>query len=350
MNGVTHSGETRLSAKSIGFGIIGLGRIGAFHAETLRSHTPGARLVAAAVDPTHFAALTREGSAPCELFDNVEELVAHANVEAIVIASPATLHQEHITLAAAAGKPIFSEKPLAVGVAVGEAVLAAVKDARIPFQIGFQRRFDPSYARAHELIAAGAIGDVEMFRGMSCDRLGPIEFLKTSGGLFLDLASHDFDAARFLTGQEVVAVHAIGSVLVEPELATFDDVDYGIVLLRFANGALGVVQASWRAPYGYDIRAEVHGSLGKVVAEVDEKYPTVLYDGRGKVSERHDHFLERFGEAYRLEVQAFVKSLHDGALPTPGIDDAMATLRIADAATRSRRIGDWVRLEGNDVP
>lgn len=336
-----------MSPASIGFGIIGLGRIGAFHAETLRSQTPGARLVAAAVDPTHYAVLVSEGSAPCALLDNVEALVTRDDVDAIVIASPATLHQEHVSFVAAAGKPIFSEKPLAVNVNDGESAAAAVKRAGIPFQIGFQRRFDPSYARAHELIAAGAIGDVEMFRGMSCDRLGPIEFLKTSGGLFLDLASHDFDAARFLTGQEVVEVHAVGSVLVEPELATFDDVDYGVVLLKFANGAIGVVQASWRAPYGYDIRAEVHGSLGKVVAEVDEKYPMILYDRRGKVSARHDQFLERFGEAYRSEIQAFVKALHEDLTPSPGIDDAMAALRIADAATRSRRLGEWVRVAGN---
>lgn len=338
-----------MSSASIGFGIIGLGRIGAFHAETLKSQTPGAHLVAAAVDPDHYAVLMHEGRAPCELLDNVELLVARDDVEAIVVASPASLHQQHIALAAAAGKPIFSEKPLAVDVAAGEAAMAAVKSAGIPFQIGFQRRYDPSYARAHELIAGGAIGDIEMFRGMSCDRLGPIEFLKTSGGLFLDLASHDFDAARFLTGQEIIEVHAVGSVLVEPELATFDDVDYGIVLLRFANGALGVVQASWRAPYGYDIRAEVHGSSGKVVAEVDEKHPAMLYDRRGKVSERHDQFLQRFREAYRLEIQAFVGALHNGMTPSPSVDDAMAALRIADAATRSRKLGDWVRVASVDA-
>jgi myo-inositol 2-dehydrogenase/D-chiro-inositol 1-dehydrogenase len=183
-----------------------------------------------------------------------------------------------------------------------------------------------------------------MFRGMSCDRLGPIEFLRTSGGIFLDLASHDFDAARFLTGEEIVEVFAIGAVLVEPELATFDDVDYAIVMLRFANGALGVVQESWRAPYGYDIRAEVHGSKGKVIAEVDEKYPTVLYDERGKVSERHNQFLERFSDAYRAELQAFVDALHAGTAPTPGIADGLQAVRIAAAATRSRRTGQWVAI------
>ena len=333
-----------MAEQSIGFGIIGLGRIGSFHAESLRSRIAGAHLVAAAVDPEHRARLHADGSAPCELVESAEELISRLDVDAVVVASPAVVHDEHIILAAEAGKPIFSEKPLADSVPKAEAAAEAVRQAGIPFQIGFQRRYDRSYARAHELIAAGAIGDVEMFRGMSCDRLGPIEFLRTSGGLFMDLASHDFDAARFLTGQEVVDVLAIGAVLVEPELATFDDVDYGIVLLRFANGALGVVQEAWRAPYGYDIRAEVHGSKGKVVAEVDDKFPAVLYDERGKVSARHDQFVERFADAYRDELQAFVNALHAGTPPSPGIDDALQTMRIAAAATRSRRSGEWVKV------
>lgn len=333
-----------MADRSVGFGIIGLGRIGSFHAESLRSRIAGAHLSAAAVDPEHRARLMAAGDAPCDLEETVEGLLKRPDVEAIVVASPAIVHDEHIALAAQAGKPIFSEKPLADTVPKAEAAAEAVRSAGVPFQIGFQRRYDRSYARAHELIAAGAIGEIEMFRGMSCDRLGPIEFLKTSGGLFMDLASHDFDAARFLTGQEVVDVLAIGAVLVEPELATFDDVDYGIVLLRFQNGALGVVQEAWRAPYGYDIRAEVHGSKGKVIAEVDEKYPAVLYDERGKVSERHDQFVERFADAYRDELQAFVNSLHAGTPPTPGIEDALQTMRIAAAATQSRRSGVWVKV------
>lgn len=333
-----------MSDRSLGFGIIGLGRIGAFHAESLRSRIAGAHLVAAAVDAEHRARLLADGTAPCDLEESVEALLARSDVDAVVVASPAVVHDAHITLAAEAGRPIFSEKPLADTVPKALAAAEAVLTAGVPFQIGFQRRYDRGYARAHELIAAGAIGDVEMFRGMSCDRLGPIEFLRTSGGLFMDLASHDFDAARFLTGQEVVDVLAIGAVLVEPELATFDDVDYGIVLLRFANGALGVVQEAWRAPYGYDIRAEVHGSKGKVVAEVDQKFPAVLYDERGKVSVRHDQFVERFADAYREELQAFVTALHTGATPTPGLEDAIQTMRIAAAATRSRREGGWVNV------
>ena len=330
--------------ESIGFGIIGLGRIGAFHANSLQNAVSGAHLVAATVDPEHRQKLLDSGTAPCPLEEDVEALLARSDVDAIVIASPAVAHDEHIALAAAARKPIFSEKPLADSVPKAEAASQAVLSAGVPFQIGFQRRYDRSYARAKELIAAGAIGDVEMFRGMSCDRLGPIDFLRTSGGIFMDLASHDFDAARFLTGEEITEVFAIGAVLIEPELETFDDVDHAIVLLRFANGALGVVQESWRAPYGYDIRAEVHGSEGKVVAEVDEKYPAVLYDSRGKVSERHDQFVERFSDAYRAELQAFVDALRTGRTPTPGIEDALQAMRVAAAATTSRRQNRWVSV------
>jgi myo-inositol 2-dehydrogenase/D-chiro-inositol 1-dehydrogenase len=330
--------------ESIGFGIIGLGRIGAFHANSLQHAISGAHLVAATVDPDHRWQMLGSGAAPCPLEEDVESLLARSDVEAVVVASPAVAHLEHITLVAATGKPIFSEKPLADSVPKSESAARAVVAAAVPFQIGFQRRYDRGYARAKELIAAGSIGDVEMFRGMSCDRIGPIDFLRTSGGIFMDLASHDFDAARFLTGHEITEVFAVGTVLVEPELATFDDVDHAIVLLRFANGALGVVQESWRAPYGYDIRAEVHGSKGKVVAEVDEKYPTVLYDSRGKVSERHDQFVERFSDAYQAELQAFVDALHAGAAPTPGIEDALQAVRVAAAAATSRRENRWVSV------
>lgn len=331
--------------ESIGFGVIGLGRIGAFHANSLQSATHGAHLVAAAVDASHRQQLLASGAAPCVLEESVEALLSRADVQAVVVASPAVVHDQHIALAALAGKPIFSEKPLADTVAKAEAAAAAVQAAGVPFQIGFQRRYDRGYARARELIADGAIGDVEMFRGMSCDRVGPLDFLRTSGGIFMDLASHDFDAARFLTGEEIVEVFAIGAVLVEPELATFDDVDHAIVLLRFANGALGVVQEAWRAPYGYDIRAEVHGSEGKVITEVDERFPAALYDERGKVSQRHDQFLERFSDAYRAELQAFVDALHARTKPSPGVTDGLQAVRIAAAATQSRRKGRWVAIE-----
>src|SRR5215212_5765128 len=170
---------------SIGFGVIGLGRIGGFHASSLQHAISGAHLVAATVDADHRRALLESGNAPCTLEPDVASLLARRDVEAVVVASPAIAHHEHLMLAAA-GKPTFSEKPLAASVPDAEAAAQAVLAAGVPFQIGFQRRYDRSYARARELIAAGAIGAVEMFRGISCDRLGPIEFLRTSGGIFMD--------------------------------------------------------------------------------------------------------------------------------------------------------------------
>jgi myo-inositol 2-dehydrogenase/D-chiro-inositol 1-dehydrogenase len=328
----------------VGFGIIGLGRMGAFHASLLRGAVKGARLVAATVDPAHRQLLLGSGQAPCPLVDDVDALFAMPTVDAVVVVSPASLHHDHIPRAAAAGKAIFVEKPLADSVERAHAVADDVRRSGVPFQIGFQRRFDRGYARARELIADGAIGKVEMIRALTCDRMPPVEFLRTSGGLFWDLAIHDFDAARFLTDEDVTAVFAVGSIAVEPRLAEFDDIDHGIVTLRFANGALGVAQSSWRAPAGYDIRAEVHGSLGKVVTEVDEKYPTHLYRDGGVSQERHDQFVERFADAYRAELQAFVDALRADRDPSPNLDDALRAVEIADAATRSRREGRWIEL------
>jgi myo-inositol 2-dehydrogenase/D-chiro-inositol 1-dehydrogenase len=328
----------------VGFGIIGLGRMGAFHAALLRGVVDGAKLIAAAVDPGHRAQLTASGEAPCPLVDDVDALLQVPGVDAVVVVSPASLHDDHIPRVAAAGKAVFAEKPLADSVEKARRTAEAVRRAGVPFQIGFQRRFDPGYVQARRMIGDGQIGDVEMFRALTCDRIPPVDFLRTSGGLFWDLAIHDFDAARFLTGDEIAAVFAVGGILVEPRLAEFDDIDHGIVTLRFTSGAIGVAQSSWRAPYGYDIRAEVHGSLGKVVTEVDEKFPTRLYRDGGLAVERHDQFVERFRDAYRSELQAFVDCLRFDREPSPGIDDGLRAVEIADAATRSRREGRWIGL------
>ena len=330
----------------LNIGIVGLGRIGALHAEHLAGAVRGARLVAAAVDPEHRARLDADGSAPCPLVVDAAALLAVPGLDAVVVASSSNAHAEHLALAAAAGVPTFCEKPLADSVTRARDAAAAIERAGLPFQIGFQRRFDPGYARARELVASGAIGTPEMFRGLTCDTIPPVAYLRTSGGLFWDLGIHDFDAGRFLMDDEIVAVQASGAILVEPELAGFDDIDHGVVALRFAGGGLGVVQNAWRAPYGYDIRAEVHGSLGKIVTEVDEEVPARLYTSQGAVVDRHHLFVERFREAYRRELQAFVDALRGGIAPSPGVRDAIQGILVADAATRSRRSKGWVDVGG----
>ena len=325
-------------------GVIGLGRMGWLHAEQVSGAVRGATLVAAAVDPEHKRQLEADGSAPCPLVEDAEALISDPDIDAIFIVSPTNAHREHIERAAEMGKAVFAEKPLAGSVEDSLAVAETVRRTGIPFQIGFQRRFDPGYARAKDLIAAGAIGEPEMFRGISCDVIPPVEYLRTSGGLFWDLGIHDFDAARFLMGDEIVAVLATGAIKVEPRLAEFDDVDHGVVTLRFKNGGLGVVQNAWRAPYGYDIRGEVHGSRGKIVTELDAREPAALYTDHAFSFRRHHLFVERFEEAYRLELQAFVDSVRAGNDPSPGVDDALQAVLISDAATRSRRENRWVEI------
>ena len=267
-------------------------------------------------------------------------------VDAAVIASPSSKHAEHIYLAAELGKAVFCEKPLADSVALARQAVQAIGRAGIPFQVAFQRRYDPGYARARELIAGGAVGRPEMFRGISCDHTPPpLSFARTSGGLFWDLGVHDFDAARFLMGSEISAVNATGAVLVEPGLADLDDVDYGIVTLRFQSGAIGVVQNTRRAVWGYEIRAEVYGSAGKVVTELDERVPTCLYNERGATRERYFEFVDRFRDAYLRELQAFVDAVRAGTSPTPGPLDALRALQVAEAATTSRRLKSWVEVD-----
>jgi myo-inositol 2-dehydrogenase/D-chiro-inositol 1-dehydrogenase len=284
------------------------------------------------------------GLVNCPVGSSIDQLVDNPGVDAVVIVSPSSLHDEHIARVAAAGKPIFCEKPLAGSVEKAERAVRLVEEAGIPFQTAYQRRFDPGYARAKQMILAGAIGTPEMFRGISCDYMPPLSYLRTSGGLFWDLGVHDFDAARFLMGEEITAVHATGVVQVEPGLAALQDIDYGIVSLRFQSGAVGVVQNSWRAPWGYEIRAEVYGSAGKVVTELDERIPIRLYTERGALFERHHKFVERFREAYHLELQAFVDALHAGSPPSPDALDGLRGLQIADAATRSHRENRWVEI------
>jgi myo-inositol 2-dehydrogenase/D-chiro-inositol 1-dehydrogenase len=333
-----------VNVPGIGIGIIGLGRMGAVHAQHLQWAIKGARLVGAAVDPVHQRRLEETGESPAPLFDSAEELVHSSDVEAVVIASSSNMHAEHIALAAAAGKPIFCEKPLADTIDHALAAVGSIEEAGVPFQIGFQRRFDPGYARARELVVEGEVGIPELFRGISSDYMPPVDYLRTSGGLFWDLGVHDFDAGRFLMGDEVVAVHASGVIQIEPALAEFDDVDYGVVTLRFRKGGLGVVQNSWRAPWGYEIRAEVCGSQGRVVTELDQQVAVWLYTSRGFTSQRHHQFVERFRDAYRIELQTFVDTLHQGTKMTPNETDGLRAIEVADAATRSRRENRWIEL------
>ena len=247
--------------------------------------------------------------------------------------------------AAAAGKHVFCEKPIDLDLARIDSALEAVNAAGILLQVGFNRRFDPSFARIRQLVASGEIGQPHLVRVTSRDPAPPpVEYVRASGGIFLDMMIHDFDMARFVTGQEVVEVFAMGGVLVEPQIGAAGDVDTTIVTLRFDSGALGAIDNSRRAVYGYDQRVEVFGSEG--CASADNGYPNQVTVSTGKSVSRDlpfNFFIERYADAYLAEMDAFVRSVADGgASPVDGADGREPVV-IALAAQRSLELGRPVR-------
>jgi myo-inositol 2-dehydrogenase/D-chiro-inositol 1-dehydrogenase len=327
----------------IGAAVLGAGRMGQTHLRTLAG-IPSVRVVVVA-DPDPASA--EQGRAVVQAERAIAdplEAIRDPSVEAVVIVSPTSTHARLIEAAVTAGKAVWSEKPIALGLAETEHVVELVERTGIPVQIGFMRRFDPGYLRAKERIESGALGRLETFRALSRDTYPPpLEFLRTSGGLFLDMAVHDFDLARFLVG-EVDEVEAWGAVLIDERFAQADDIDTAVTLLRFSNGALGTVETSRRSAWGYDIRTEVAGSEGKVVVDAAQKTPMVYSRAFGFEADHHESFPDRFEVAFRRELEAFFESLAAGRPPAPGPTEALATLRLALAATRSWRERRPVRV------
>ncbi len=326
--------------------VIGCGRIGRIHAENLALRIPCARLVATA-DVTINAA--KEVAAQLHVAratGEYRELLADPAIDAVAICSSTDTHSRIIQEAAAAGKHIFCEKPIDYDLTRIRAALAAVEKAKVKLQIGFNRRFDPSFARVRELVAAGAVGQPHVIRITSRDPgPPPLEYIKVSGGIFLDMTIHDFDMVRFLSGSEAEDVYAIGDALVDPAIRDAGDVDTAVVTMRLKNGALATIDNSRKAVYGYDQRVEVFGSKGSVAAGNRTPDAHVLSDAAGVHEARPLHFfLERYAEAYVIEIRAFVEAvLKDQPPPASGLDGLQPVI-MGLAATRSLREGRPVKL------
>ena len=266
---------------------------------------------------------------------DIEKAITHPGVDAVVIVTPTETHARLIELAVNAGKAIFSEKPIALDLAETDRVVRLAQQRGALVQIGFMRRFDPGYAKAKARIDAGELGKLETFRALSRDTYPPsLNFLKSSGGLFLDMAVHDLDLARFLVG-EVEEVQAWGAVLIDERFSQAGDVDTATTLLRFQNGVLGVAETSRHSNWGYDIRTEVAGAIGKVVVEAPQKTPLLFAREFSSTFDHFENFPDRFEKAYQLQLQSFFKDLQEGKKPSPGPEDALETLRLAIAVTTS---------------
>ncbi|MER3553969.1 MAG: inositol 2-dehydrogenase [Meiothermus sp.] len=331
-------------SKTFGVALLGAGRMGQEHARNLAG-IPQVRTVAVA-DPNSEAAGRAQQLARAEkTYADPEPAIADPDVDVVIIVTPTSTHAKYTEMAARAGKAVFCEKPIALDLAETKRVMALVDELNVPFQIGFQRRYDVAFAEAKRRIAEEELGRLEQFRAVGRDPAPPsLEYLRGSGGIFCDQAIHDIDIARFLVG-EVEEVSAWGAVNVDPAIGEMGDADTATTLLRFANGALGVIENSRRAVYGYDVRTEVFGAGGKLVIDATPKTPLQRFGTGGVALDHYYFFMDRFVDAYRYELEAFFKALSDGAKPTPGTKDATESLRIALAMTKSLREKRPVRLE-----
>ena len=323
-----------MAAGTIGVAFLGVGRMGETHLRNLVGLS-GVRVVAVA-DPNREAAERGKAISSAEVaLTDIEKAITHPGVDAVVIVTPTETHARLIELAVNAGKAVFSEKPIALDLSETTRVVRLAQERGASVQIGFMRRFDPGYARAKARIEAGELGKLETFRALSRDTYPPsLNFLKSSGGLFLDMAVHDLDLARFLVG-EVEEVQAWGAVLIDDRFSQAGDVDTAMTLLRFENGVLGITETSRRSNWGYDIRTEVAGAIGKVIVEAPQKTPLLFAREFSSTFDHFENFPDRFEKAYQLQLQSFFKDLQDSKRPSPGPEDALETLRLAIAVTTS---------------
>ena len=331
------------AASTIGVAFLGVGRMGETHLRNLAGLS-GVRVVAVA-DPNAEAAERGKALANAEVaLADIEKAIAHPGVDAVVIVTPTETHARLIEIAVGAGKAVFSEKPIALDLAETSRVVRLIQEKGASVQIGFMRRFDPGYSRAKARIGAGELGKLETFRALSRDTYPPsLKFLLGSGGLFLDMAVHDLDLARFLVC-EVEEVQAWGSVLIDERFAQANDADTAMTLLRFKNRVLGVTETSRRSNWGYDIRTEVAGSLGKVVVESPQKTPLLFARDFASSYDHFENFPDRFEKAYKLQLESFFQDLQTGRKPSPGPEDALETLRLAVAVTESWKKGSPVKV------
>lgn len=312
-----------MSTDKLNIGIIGAGRIGKVHAETLTFRVFEARALAI-TDLNRDAAV--QLAARCGIptvAGSVDEILADKAIKAILICSSTDTHADLIVRAARAGKHIFCEKPIAHSLAQIDVALAAVQKAGVKLQIGFNRRFDSNFARVRAAVANGEIGSPRLLHIISRDPAPPpISYVKVSGGIFLDMTIHDFDMARFLVGDEVEEIYTAAGVMVDPAIGAAGDLDTALIVLRFRNGVIGTIDNCRQAAYGYDQRVEIFGSAGKIAT--DNCYPNQATISNGDRVCRDlplNFFMDRYTESFSAEIRSFVRSvMEDKPTAVTGLD------------------------------
>lgn len=326
-----------MSDKRLNVGIIGAGRIGKVHAETLAFRIPEADPVAIADPNLSMAQEVARQYRIAKVSADADAILSDSTIDAVLICSPTDTHADLVIRAAQAGKHTFCEKPIDHSLAKIDRALAAVEKAGVKFQVGFNRRFDANFVRVRKSVTSGEIGTPHLMHIISRDPgPPPISYIKVSGGMFLDMSIHDFDMARFLTGDDVESVYTTAAVRVDPEIGKAGDLDTAVTVLKFAGGVIAVIDNSRKALYGYDQRVEILGSAGAIATENLFPNQAVISTATGI---RRDlplnFFMERYTESFINEMRSFVRAvLRDEPTQVNGNDGRIAVL-IALAARKS---------------
>jgi myo-inositol 2-dehydrogenase / D-chiro-inositol 1-dehydrogenase len=332
--------------KKLKLGVIGTGRIGKVHIASLVQNVPQADVIAIADVNMESAKELAQKYGIKTISGSYKDIIQNPEVEAVVICSPTDTHAQYIIETARAGKHIFCEKPVDLSLEVIKNALSEVKKAGVKLMVGFNRRFDPNFLKIKQMVEEGKIGQPHILKITSRDpNPPPAQYSAVSGGMFLDMTIHDFDMARYIAGSDVTEVYTKATFLVDPAIGKAGDVDTAIITLTFANGAIGVIDNSRKAVYGYDQRLEIFGSKGMVSA--DNNYPEnhQYYTGDGVHSSLPlNFFMERYTEAYAVEMKVFCDAVvNDTKLPVTG-EDGLLSVAIAMAAKKSHLENRAVKL------
>jgi myo-inositol 2-dehydrogenase/D-chiro-inositol 1-dehydrogenase len=329
----------------ITMGVVGAGRIGKIHAGNLLA-MPEVRLKSVAdpyLDPDEWSA---RGIAPTlDPYDVVND----PEIDAILVCSPTPTHAEFTEIAAETGKHVFCEKPIALDPDRIRQTLAVVEKSGVKLQVGFNRRFDPTFARVRQAVVDGEVGDVHLVKVVARDPSPPSpEYVADSGGMFLDMTIHDFDMVRYLSSSEVDEVQAFGAVLIDPAIGEAGDIDTAVVTMKLENGALAAIENSRKAVFGYDQRLEVFGSEGGVEAANEAPFQVTLRTAAGIRAENPLYFfLERYRRSFEIELEAFVTSIREDRDPPVGGRDGLMSVLIGLAAARSMAENRPVKVEAS---
>lgn len=325
--------------RRLGVGLVGAGAIGRLHAKNIYEHISNARLAAVADVDQEAAKTVAEQNGECKAYFDYKDLVGDKDVEAIIVCVPPFLKPEIVRTAVGAKKHIFCEKPMAVTLKDSDEMVKLVQESGLRFQVGYQRRFDPSYLRARQAVVSGQLGRLLLVKERNRDPPAPIVGWSVnptrSGGMFLDTTSHDFDAIRWLTGSEVVRVYADGDALVYEDLKKNGDYDTVCVVMKLANGAVGYVDCCYHTVYGFDSGLEILGTEAVVSVSMGERSFAHVITNKGTSNEYFDGYAGRWAQAYRDEIADFVDCVLSGKETRASVMDGRAALEIGLAARSS---------------